>query len=258
MAHEVAAFSLLCRVALGPDNSALIPDDQTLLSLKKDYPVFVYFLVQEMLSEGVLDIPTIREIARSSEWRLVWGLSRENLPSIFNRTVGDMTMNDKLLIYWSRVYDSALESHEPPDQEILEDDERFDEWLADKDLERKEKAREGRSRTSDHQEQGQMLDGEYIERCTCGMKQKNAGKPHAVRMPHAEDCQYGTWHKFTKEEKERRARYIYGRNASNIRQVMDAEQERIINSGAVEEQDLRNKKTRNLYGMPTKVTSVKR
>ena len=103
-----------------------------------------------------------------------------------------------------------------------------------------------------------MLDGEYIERCTCGMKQKNAGKPHAVRMPHAEDCQYGTWHKFTKEEKERRARYIYGRNASNIRQVMDAEQERIINSGAVEEQDLRNKKTRNLYGMPTKVTSVKR
>lgn len=260
LAHEIACFKLLRRVAYRPDDQPLIADDTAFLSLKREYPTFLYFMVQEMMEEGILDTPTLREIARSVEWRLVWSLSRENLPAIFDRSVGDLTINHRMLIYWSRVYDSAFESPEPPEDEIINDDERFDEWLADRDLERKERAGEivNRSKTSHHQEQGHVLDGEYVEKCTCGMKKANAGKGLGERMPHATTCLYGTWHQYSPEEKEAKARRVYGRNPSGIRKTLDAEQERVLRSGTVEEQHLRGKKTRTMLGMPTKVIPMKR
>lgn len=260
LAHEVACFKLLRRVALRDDETPLIPDDSTFLFFKREYTTFVYYMIQEMMGEGMMDTPTLREIARSTEWRLVWSLSRENLPAIFNRTIGDLTINHRLLIYWSRVYDSAFESPEPPEDDIINDDERFDEWLSDREIERKEKRGEiiSHSKTNHHQEQGHILDGEYVERCTCGAKKTNAGKGLGERLPHAETCLYGTWHQYSPEEKEAKARRIYGRNSSNIRKTLDSEQDRVLQRGLVEEQHLRGKKTRSLLGMPTKVIPIKR
>ncbi|MCV0439737.1 MAG: hypothetical protein K5880_14010 [Hydrogenophaga sp.] len=257
LAHEVASFMLLRRVALRPDGTPLIPNDAVHLSLKENYLMFIFYLIYEMMSEGAFETAEIREIARSTEWRLTWGLARENLPSIFGCAVGDFSINHKMLIYWSRVYDSAFESTEPPEADIVDDDDRFDDWLATRDLERKDKV--GRSTAADHhQERGHMLDGEYVEQCLCGMKAKNAGKGLGERLPHQQHCLYGTWHEFTQEEKEARARQVYGRNTANVRKLLDSEQEQVLKRGVVEEQDLRGKRTRSMLSMPTKVIPIRR
>lgn len=258
LAHEIACFKLLRRVVLDDNDEPFIADDKDFLFIKESYPILLYYLVQEMMNEGALDVATLREIARSTEWRLIWTLSRENLPAVFGREVGDFNINHRMLIYWSRVYDSAFESQEPPEKDIIDDDDRFDEWLADRDLERQDNDKNRGSSTSHHQEQGRILDGEYIEKCICGMKQKNAGKGHGERLPHSNECLYGTWKAYSREEKESMARRVYNKNSKMVRKTLDAEQEAVLRRGVVEEQDLRGTKTRQLYGMPTKVVPIKR
>jgi hypothetical protein len=258
LAHEIASFMLLRRVALRPDGTPLMPDDSTYLDLKENYLLLVFYLIYEMMGEGALETVEIREIARSTEWRLTWGLARENLPSIFGRTVGDLNINHKMLIYWSRVYDSAFESAEPPDADVIDDDDLFDDWLATRDLERNDSHHNKRTSADHHNEQGHVLDGEYIEKCVCGSKKRNIGKGLGEKTPHAEHCSYGIWRSFSKEEKEERARRVYGRNSTTVRKILDSEQDRVLQKGEIEEQDLRGKKTRSMLGMSTNVTSVKR
>lgn len=256
LAHEIATFKLLRRVALKPDESLLFPDDNTFLNIKRDYFQFVYFLIHELMSEGVWDIPSIREIARSVEWRMFWTLSRENLPAIFNRPIGDITFNQKLLIYWSRVYDSAFETHEPPEKEVIDDDNAFDQWLANRDLHKEEEKLD--TPVQKHAEHGQVLDGEYIDTCTCGAKAQNKGKYLGEKLPHAATCPFGTWYRYTPEERDERARMIYGRNSKSIREIINREQDNVQSKGLVQEQHLRGKKTRHMLGLKTNVIPVRR
>lgn len=248
MAHEIAAFALLRRVLLDLDGKPILAQDDTFLFFKNHYLSLLYVLVQEMMTEGLFEIIDIREIARSVEWRLIWSLSRENLPSIFGRPIGNLTLNHRLLIYWSRIYDSAFESHEPPESDIINDNERFDDWLAHKDVGAKKKE-EG----SDHQENGQVLDGHYVEECSCGAKVKNKGRGLGEKTQHANTCLYGTWHQYTALEKQQAAQKIYGRNSGMIRKLIDSEQESVLRKGVVEEQHLRDKRSRELIGLDSKI-----
>ncbi len=255
LAHEIAAFKLLCRVVLQPDETPLFPTEQSFMACKRDHFQFVYFLLSEVMSEGSWDIPLIRQIARSVEWRMFWTLSRENLPALFDRPIGDITFNQRLLIYWSRVYDSAFETPEPPEKDIIEDDDLFDQWLTNRDLNRKDDKSE--DKTKKHAEQGQMLDGEYIDTCTCGAKAQNKGKYLGEKVLHANTCLYGTWHKFTPEEREIKARSIYSRNQKGVRELINREQDTVLKKGTIEEQHLRNRNTRQRLGMKTNVIPIK-
>lgn len=256
LAHEIAALQLLRRVVLHPDSSPVFPTEKSLMDAKRDYFQWTYFLLNEVMNEGSLEITTLREIARSTEWRLIWTLSRENLPAIFDRPVGGLTLNQRLLIYWSRVYDSAFESPEPPDKEVIEDNDMFDQWLANRDLNHKEEKTGGK--LNEHQEQGHLLDGEYIETCTCGAKALNKGKYLGEKTLHDASCLYGTWHRYTPAEREAKARRVYGRNAKGIRKLIDQEQNNVLERGLVQEQDLRDKKTRGLLGMKNNVIPIRR
>lgn len=248
MAHEIAVFALLRRVLLDLDGKLLLTSEDTFLFFKQNYPSLLYVLVQEMMSEGLLEIVDIREIARSVEWRLIWVLSKENLPSVFGRQIGDLTLNHRLLIYWSRIYDSAFESTEPPDHSIINDNEQFDNWLANRDTGSKIK-----TVNSEHQEYGRILDGYYIENCSCGMKAKNKGKGLGERTPHADTCLYGVWKAYTEEERQAEAEKIYKKNSNVIRKTMDNEQEKVLKRGVVEEHNLRDKKSRELFGLESKI-----
>lgn len=249
VAHEFASFALLRRVAYDLNGKQLFSNEQDFVHYKNSYIIFLYYLVQEMMNEGFLSIKNIRAIAKSTEWRLIWVLSRENLPAIFNRPVGDMNVNHRMLIYWSRIYDSAFERPEPPSNEIINDDERFDNWLVEKDTGSKVKE----DRASDHQEEGRMIEGYYVEDCYCGMKAKNKGKGLGERMPHAAHCLYGTWHENTPEERAKIAQRIYGRNNPSVRKFISSELDNVERKGVIEEQHLRGKKSREVLGLETKV-----
>lgn len=255
-ASEVAANTLVRRVVCNPDGSLLWPTDASFLFSKQNHLNFVIYITNEVLSEGILPIDEIREVARYPEWRLTWVLQRENLHTIFNRNVGDLTINQKLLIYWSRIYDSAFESAEPPSVDIVNDDEKFDEWLANRELSNKESHDVKRLGSNDHNERMQMLDGEYSETCNCGAKAKNVGKGLGERIQHSTACPWGMFRKYTAQEREQVARQTYSRNSDRVRSLIENEQQAVIAKGEIEEHKLRGTKTRHMLGMKTDVVSM--
>lgn len=248
-AHEFAAFALLRRVTYDIGGHEIFNNEQEFVVYKGSYVVFLYYLVQEMMNEGFLSIKDIRSIAKSAEWRLLWVLSRENLPAIFNRPLGDLTLNHRLLVYWSRVYDSAFERPEPPPIEVINDDERFDNWLVEKDTGSKVKT----DQASDYQEEGRTIEGYFIDECYCGMKAKNKGKGLGERLPHGANCSYGHWHENTPEERAKVAQRIYGKNNPAMRKFMNSELDNVDRKGLIEEQHLRGKRSREVLGLETKV-----
>jgi hypothetical protein len=253
--YEVASYELIRRVVRKLDGTKVWSDDSSFLHFKQYHLPVLIFLVHEVMSENLMEISEIREVARSPEWRLTWTLQRENLTNVFDRKIGDLTLSQKLLIYWSRVYDSAFEGTEPPAIDIVNDDEKFDEWLSNRDLNRSEKS-EVRASTKDHQERMQMLDGEYIEICNCGAKSKNVGKGLGERIMHTTTCPYGTFHRYTQDEREKIAKQTYSRNTDRVRTLIDQEQQSVIEKGIIEEHHLRGQKTRHIFGMKTDVVST--
>jgi len=258
LAHEIAAFKIVCRVVLRPDGKPVFPTEEYLIECRKKYFQWTYYLLNEVMGESTWETTTIRSIARSVEWRMFWTLTRENLPALFNRSIGDLTLNQKLLVYWSRVYDSALESHEPPERDTIEDDDLFDQWLANRDLRQNEEKNSKTDEKKHHAEQGHVLDGEHITTCTCGAKEINKKKYLGEKIPHQPTCMFGMWHQYSIEEREAKANLIYGRNTKNVRQMIDRDHETVLQKGLVQEQDLRDKNTRKHLGMKTNVIPIRR
>lgn len=257
-ANEIAAATLIRRVVFRTDSTLLWPNETSFLHFKENHFAFVLFVANTVLSEGMMPVDEIREVARNPEWRLTWTLQRENLNGVFGRNVCDLNINQKLLIYWSRVYDSAFESTEPPSADIVNDDDKFDEWLVNKASVKQEESDHKRLGTKDHNERMQLLDGEYSESCNCGSKAKNVGKGLGERIPHANTCLYGTFRKYSQHEREQMAKQTYSRNSDRVRTLLDKEQESILKKGVVEEQHLRDKTTRHVFGMKTDVVSIKK
>jgi hypothetical protein len=262
LSHEIAAYALLKRLVLDLDGHLLWNTEEAFVTTKDQYAHFIQYLVYEMLQEGVLDVKTIRQVARSNEWRLLWIFSKESLSDLFNRPLSDLTVNHQLLIFWSRMYDSAFEDTNPPDLEIVEDDEKFDAWLSNREMDRKE-AREtqqtGKANTKNstlhHQEQGTILEGEFIETCSCGIgPQRGVGL--GMKKPHVQGCKYGHFRKYSQAEKDAIAEQIYGRNTSKVRNHLEREAKTIASQGMVKEEHLRNKDSRQVLGSKTNVIPI--
>lgn len=78
--------------------------------------------------ESRLNNKTIREIARSYQWKTIWYISKDS-GNLFEESPINWTENQVNLAYWSRVYDMVVESYERPSKDITEDDDLFDSWL---------------------------------------------------------------------------------------------------------------------------------
>ncbi len=88
----------------------------------------VLCIIYSYIDQFNLSIPQIRSIARSPTWRVYWK-SCQNSRDLFNKPMCDLDQNQILLIYWSRIYDSAYEAYEPPDTRTVNSDELFYAWL---------------------------------------------------------------------------------------------------------------------------------
>lgn len=250
MANRTYVYFLVQHLTRDAKGQKLWNSDEEFYKAAVDYPSFMAFMSHEVLNEGVLDVKTIRAVARSVEWRMMWGLSRENLVDLFNRPIADFSYNQRLLIYWSRVYDSVYEDTKRPDEDIIQDDEKLDMWLSNREDERNEESKEGSSRGksgSDHHERFQVLDGYHSDECTCGVASIRV-KGHGERPRHADDCPWGTWIQYTREEKEALAQKFYGRNAPRVRELLDKEHDVVAKEGMVDEKMLRGRKSRQILG----------
>lgn len=91
---------------------------------------------------------TLREIARTEPWRSIWLFKDVGSKLFFNKEDRELSMDQKNLLVWSRMYDNIHESMECPSDKIIEDDDALDGWFIEqrrkrekeKDIERVEEA----------------------------------------------------------------------------------------------------------------------
>lgn len=255
LAYEAYLNYLVRYSVLNIDLNYFWSSEHDFNNCKEKYPYFLTFLINYIANGNVWPIEDLRKIARSSEWRILWASSKENLDKLFNVSLCDLNHNQKLLVYWSRVYDYAYESYERPSEDIINNDQAFDLWLSDKSSGNKDKSKS--SKTSHHTEQMKVIDGYHSEECTCGVKSIKV-KGHGERPRHANSCPWGTWISYTQEEKNAIADQIYGNNPKEIQRILSKEQEVVANKGYLDERQLRDKRSRMVLGLNQKVNKLGR
>lgn len=78
------------------------------------------------INQCTIDISKFRELARSDIWKSYWSANKD---LIFDKPTIDLTDEQRTLLVFSRMYDSARESPESPPDPIFDDDDMFDGWL---------------------------------------------------------------------------------------------------------------------------------
>lgn len=75
-----------------------------------------------------ISVALIRELARSSQWRVYWEIAK-NTNDLFDNPVSSWSLNQRELAYWSTVYDSVNNAFEKPSGDVVEDDDLLDSWF---------------------------------------------------------------------------------------------------------------------------------
>lgn len=70
-----------------------------------------------------------REIARSEPWRSIWVLRETNTFKLFSNQDRELSIDQKNLLVWSRMYDNIQESMDCPSDKVIEDDDALDGWF---------------------------------------------------------------------------------------------------------------------------------
>lgn len=262
LVRETELITMISRVTLDADGKRLWTNESEFLRMRVQYSEYLVYLMTELVNETDLSTAEYRSLARSGEWRLIWTLSFKHLSSLFDRPIQDLSMRQKLLIYWSRVYDSVYDDHEKPDADVIEDDDRLDEWLANRSTKQDEenadqKANKKIGNLSKYNERAQFMDGYHIEDCVCGAI-KNRGKGLGEGQRHDLECQWGTWRLYTDDEKDELSKRFYGRNTTQVRSLLNQEQNRIETDGQIDEQMLRGKRSRLLLGQASNIIPINR
>lgn len=166
--------------------------------------------------------PVVRQIARDSEWRLYWRQGKEDVVGLFNlKHIGDLNFRQTQLLNWSYFYDWVYEIYDSPPENIIQDDEALDRWYA----KRKEKEKE--------KDLKNHIEEEY------SLKNKKGGEAAIVVQGYYDPEDNYTWKPYSEEEKQKMIENVYGANNRAVRQQRAKEDEKIIKSGTVREEDLR-------------------
>lgn len=70
-----------------------------------------------------------REIARTEPWKSIWILRESNTFNLFNNNGRELSIDQKNLLVWSRMYDNIQESMDCPSDKVIEDDDALDGWF---------------------------------------------------------------------------------------------------------------------------------
>lgn len=79
-------------------------------------------------TENIILPSTIRYLARTQPWTNMWAAFKVN--GVVFPQGSQMTLQQQLMLMWSRMYDSIQESVEPPEMDVIEDDDMLDGWLS--------------------------------------------------------------------------------------------------------------------------------
>jgi hypothetical protein len=81
---------------------------------------------QETIYKNRLSETDFRDIARNEPWRQYWGANKHN---VLGKSSVEMSEEQRILILWSKMYDSISENPDCPHDDVIEDDDMLDGWL---------------------------------------------------------------------------------------------------------------------------------
>lgn len=84
--------------------------------------------VMEEYYRNLIDEKDYRELARTEPWRMTWGLKKTGSP-IVHSSCDKITNEQKVLFFWSIIYDSIYENSDCPPESVIQDDDMMDGWL---------------------------------------------------------------------------------------------------------------------------------
>ena len=106
---------------------------------KYDFDRLSVEFVLHLFQEKMLSEKQIRDVARNEPWRSVWMLRDSNSYKLFSNTDRELSVDQKNLLVWSRMYDNIQESMDCPTDDVIEDDDLLDGWFV---VQRKKREKE--------------------------------------------------------------------------------------------------------------------
>ena len=109
-------------------NSLYKKEDNQLIKLFDNNDVDLKLLenIAYEISTHNIDIPIFRRIARSDIWRTYWSANKN---FVFEKAGAEWTDEQRTLVVFTKMYDSAHDSSEPPPDPVFDDDDMFDGWM---------------------------------------------------------------------------------------------------------------------------------
>jgi hypothetical protein len=112
---------LICVCAKRIDNSSFFLDYDQVSSSELD------LLVQQFYEQRI-DDDTIRELSKGEPWKSMWAAGKHE-GSIFGQPSSLLTQEQKMIVIWSRIYDSVYENSDCPPEEVVDDNDCLDGWM---------------------------------------------------------------------------------------------------------------------------------
>ena len=84
--------------------------------------------ILEYYNSKAIGASDIRYIARNDPFRSMWSCGKKQ-SSVFNKPSTELTKDQLSLCQFSSMYDNVYESHESPDEEVINDDDCLDGWF---------------------------------------------------------------------------------------------------------------------------------
>ena len=94
-----------------------------------DFDLFPIDLISNYYFSMVLNERKIRELARTDPWRGIWSMNDSNSYNLFLNRERQLSIDQRNLLVWSRMYDNVQESLDCPSDDIIEDDDMLDGWF---------------------------------------------------------------------------------------------------------------------------------
>ena len=101
-------------------------------------PNLVWMLFYSML----LNEKQSRELARTEPWRSLWMLKDSGTTTLFYNKDRELSIDQKNILIWSRMYENIQESMDCPSDDVIQDDDMLDGWfIVQRKKQEKEKAK---------------------------------------------------------------------------------------------------------------------
>tara|TARA_Y100001963_G_scaffold156573_1_gene250518 strand:+ start:13480 stop:14535 length:1056 start_codon:yes stop_codon:yes gene_type:complete len=95
-----------------------------------DYEKVPVDYIAKLYGMQLLNESSIRELARNEPWRSLWVMNETKVFNLFSNTLeSQLTVDQKNLMVWSRMYDNVYESMDCPTDDVIEDDDMLDGWF---------------------------------------------------------------------------------------------------------------------------------